>query len=255
MAFETWTDYWNFERSVKTELRYRLSNKSEAFLKEVWRTGQSRIKRMDRGKLFWRAQIGHDWREESDGVEMPSPFGAQRMKPRKNQAMEGRVNAKGIPCLYLATHKKTAVSETRAWVGAPVSVAQFKLEKPAVIMDCSIGHPQKATWYFEEPDEQKREEAVWLMIDRAFSEPVAASDDVADYAPTQILSEFFREQGIDGVVYKSGLGEGFNIALFDIEAATPINCSLFNVKEITVEIEETTNPWFSASHYGVEPDA
>ncbi len=255
MAFETWRDYLVFEKSVKMELRYRLSKKSEVFLNEIWETSKSRIRKIEKGTLFWRAQIGHDWREENDGVEMPSPHCSDRMKPRRYQATEGRVNAKGIPCLYLATDKKTAISETRPWVGTPISVAKFYLDKTVVIIDCSVGHPKKPTWYFEEPNEQVREEAVWLMIDWAFSEPVTLSDDVADYAPTQVISEFFRDKGVEGIVYKSGLGKGLNVALFDIECASPINCLLYDVKEVSLEIEEIANPWFSASHYGIKTNA
>lgn len=248
MAFKTWRDYWIFEKSVKTELRYRLSKTSEVFLNEIWETSKSRKSKIEKGTLFWRAQIGHDWREENDGIEMPSPHISDRMRPRMNQATEGRVNAKGIPCLYLATDKETAISETRPWVGTPISVAQFNLDKTVVVIDCTYGLPSKLTWYFEEPNEQDREEAVWSMIDMAFSAPITLADDVADYAPTQVISEFFRDKGVEGIVYKSGLGKGLNIALFDIECASPINCSLYDVKEVSLEIEETANPWFSAPH-------
>lgn len=56
-------------------------------------------------------------------------------------------------------------------------------------------------------------------------------------------------------LFSSGFGDGLNHALFDIEAATPINCGLFDVTEIQLEIEETANTWFSAAHYGISGDA
>ena len=80
--------------------------------------------------------------------------------------------------------------------------------------------------YFEEPDAPERERAVWRDIDRAFSRPVAVADDVAGYAPTQIMAEVFRQRGFDGVAYRSSLGPPHNIALFDLDAADICNCSL-----------------------------
>jgi len=37
-----------------------------------------------------------------------------------------------------------------------------------------------------------KEKAVWIDIDNAVSHAATASDDRADYAPTQILAELFR---------------------------------------------------------------
>ena len=46
-----------------------------------------------------------------------------------------------------------------------------------------------------------------------------ASDDRADYAATQIVAELFRQNGFDGIAYRSSSGPGHNIALFDLNAA------------------------------------
>src|ERR1039458_6332974 len=45
------------------------------------------------------------------------------MKPKPEKAKEGRVNPKGIPCLHLATHEDTAMSEVRP---RPFSVKRMK---------------------------------------------------------------------------------------------------------------------------------
>jgi hypothetical protein len=41
--------------------------------------------------------------------------------------------------------------------------------------------------------------AVWKDIDRALAQPVTDDHDTADYVPTQVLAEAFREHGFDGV--------------------------------------------------------
>lgn len=97
----------------------------------------------------------------------------------------------------------------------------------------------------EVPDAETKTKAVWIEIDNAFSRPVTLSDDAADYVPTQILAELFRSEGYDAVIYKSQFGEkGYNIALFDPDAAEPVSCAPYQVKKITVEAEQFGNRWF-----------
>jgi len=71
------------------------------------------------------------------------------------------------------------------------------------------------------------------------------SDDTAEYVATQILAELFRREGYDGVAYKSAFGErGFNIALFDLEAAELLNCGLYKVDTLNYRFSEADNPYF-----------
>ncbi|CAB4325875.1 MULTISPECIES: RES family NAD+ phosphorylase [unclassified Brucella] len=108
-----------------------------------------------------------------------------RMMPFRDRAFDGRVNPRGIPCLYMATNDATAVSEVRPAIGAYVTVAGMKCLRELKLIDCSV-LTEKHFIYFNEPERAKIEEAVWSDIDRAFSAPVDRSDDAAEYAPTQI---------------------------------------------------------------------
>ncbi len=141
------------------------------------------------------------------------------------------------------------MAEVRPSVGTYVSVGQFKILRPLTILDCSIGHETAFNFYFEEPHAEEREKAVWNDIDRAFSEPLAVDDSSAVYAPTQILSEIFKGEGYDGLAYKSNLGPGFNLALFDIKAADVINCFLYKVKSVLYEFDDELTPYFVQKHY------
>jgi len=90
-----------------------------------------------------------------------------------------------------------------------------------------------------------RIEAVWADINSAFSEPATRDESTADYVPTQILAELFRDLGYDGVVYRSAFGEdGFNIALFDLDAAEVQSCVLKEVTQMTYDDRALENPWF-----------
>lgn len=104
-------------------------------------------------------------------------------------------------------------------------------------------------FYIKEPSPKEREEAVWNDIDTAFSTPVTGSDDTADYVPTQIIAELFKDKGFDGLGYRSSLGDGFNIVLFDIKAAENINCFLYKIDSVDFKFSQDANPYFSPKHY------
>ena len=247
--FESWQSYSNFEQAVKHHSRYIRPPDIEAFLQTVLKTAQSRIQVLAKDKFLWRAQLGHDLINGGEEVgEVPAPHPPKRMCPRSGRAKEGRANPRGISCLYLASNRDTAMAEVRPWIGSHVSVSQFKTLKDLRIVNCT-SDMKGIVFYFEEPSPKDREEAVWAEIDRAFSRPVTASDDVDDYVPTQIVAELFRANGFDGVGYRSSLGKGYNVVFFDIGVAEPINGFLFELSGIDFNFIETSNPYFLTTHY------
>lgn len=108
------------------------------------------------------------------------------------------------------------------------------------LIDCSVEHAARPI--FRCPPEM-HEKAVWSHIDHAFSAPVSVEEATSEYVPTQILAEAFRQNGYDGIIYKSLLGKGFNVALFDIKAAEIINCSLYKAKSLNFSFEQAGNPY------------
>jgi len=172
---------------------------------------------------------------------------------------DGRVNAKGIACLYLATNEETAALEVRPLIGSYVSIAMFRIVRDLRIVDCSeklVGNLEryfKTEWTTDEIERQ-----VWTDINDAFSLPVERSDAGLTYVPTQIIAETLRLQGYDGVAYKSGYGEnGFNIALFDISGAILQSCGLYTVRKMQAELAMADNPYYvvdPASVGAVDPD-
>lgn len=260
--FASWDSYTKFSRRVRHERRYVLTEEEKAFLATVRSTNRGRDVELPEGMILFRAQRGIDWHTptDEDGNELgeePVGYGAARMKPRRNQATEGRANPAGIPVLYLGTTEQTAISEVRPWVGASVSVARFKLLRALRAIDLSRGHGKSS---FSEVglrhfldgtpvSAEVKEKAVWIDIDNAFSRPVTVSDDAGDYVPTQILAELFRDSGYDAVVYKSQFGEkGFNVVLFSPEDADAINCAPYEVTGIEVAFKEIGNRWFATKH-------
>ncbi len=164
------------------------------------------------------------------------------MIPFSDKAAEGRVNPLGIPCLYCATHWRTAVAEVRPWIGSYATVVRLEVNRPLVLANCTTDD-QEVRIHFDEPDADERAKECWRAIDRAFARPVDRSENFADYAPTQVLAEVFRSMGLDGVGYRSSLGEGHNIALFDLEAATFKSGFLTYVREMKLELDDPSNSY------------
>ena len=245
--FPSWRSYWNFAREVSRNYRYMRSAESEAFLAGVRATSESRRVEIPKGQIYFRAQVGHDWRPMNNDTddEIPCAYPRARMKPLMGRPSDRRANPRGIPSLYLATTEEAAMSEVRPWIGSSVSCGQFKTNRHLTVIDCARRQHEQPLFFdmekgMYEPAPEKRTQAVWAHIDRAFAEPTTRTDDVADYAPTQVLAELFKQSGADGVVYKSQFGDdGFNICLFDPDVADLINCGLFEVEAVKMKFKQT----------------
>ena len=250
--FKSWQSFYHFEQAVRSGNRFFYNPNIKEFLQTVLETSKSRIEKIKEGSILWRSQLGHDWEPYYEGNkhidDFPGPLGPKRMKPLKKSAAEGRANPKGIPYLYLSTDMNTAMAEVRPWVGSYISIGQFKLLKDVTVVNCT-SDDRGAMFYFEEPPPEKKEIAVWKAIDRAFSRPVTPNESTADYVPTQILAEFFKTNGFDGIAYRSSLGKGHNITLFDLDVADLINYTLFEAKKVSFDFTQTSNTYFISKYY------
>ncbi len=260
--FASWRSYQKFEQRVRRHRRHIWTKEIESFLDTVRQTANKRRTRITEGSILWRAQLDIEYRalKDENGMEYgeePVGFPPARMKPDTAHSKEGRANSAGIPVLYLASTKQTAISEVRPWVGSEVSVAQFRITRELATIDLTEGHG-KLSWTNlnlrhligkEEPDAEAREQAVWIDIDNAFSRPVTPSDENVSYLPTRILGELFQEAGFDALVYRSQFDQGdrvgYNIAVFDLEDAEIINCAPYEVEGIEVKFKEIGNRWSS----------
>lgn len=218
--FKSFMSFQDFKSAVQFDLRYVRSPENEKFLKTILETATPREVTLKENSIFWRAQLGHDWREETqDNItfKVKCPLSRNRMKPHPDRAVEGRANPKGIPCLYVSTTKATAIHEVRPWIGSYVSVGQFKLVRELKVVNCAHNHDTPIV-YSQGLSDENIEIAVWSDIDRAFAEPLTHAEDTAKYAATQVIAESFKKEGLDGIVYRSNFGKGgYNIALFEID--------------------------------------
>ena len=199
------------------------------------------------GSILFRAQIGfrdgniHDY----EGSKVIEAFESERMKPLPLQAAGGRANPKGVPYLYLSDDEVTSLSELRPQITQHLSLARFTTNRNIKLVDCcSLVGPNHYTSCIFNPPKSQEEigNAIWSIINIAFTRPVNNNESSSDYIPTQILAELFKTEGFDGVRYKSNLGVGNNFALFDLGLVDLASCTLRKTESINYNFEDCGTP-------------
>lgn len=240
--FEGPLDYGKFSFLIKNKNRDPGGTLCQHFLECLLATCKTRITELPEETELWRAQLGSDIRYAGNGIihTAPRPFQPLRMKPLPQKAKGGRANSVGVPRLYLSTDRETAMAECRPWLAAHISIAMFYTIRGLRLVDLSkdelipVGIDRIER---RDADQEFAEKATWGEMNRAFAKPVQRSEPSTDYMPTQRIADFFECNGFDGLKYKSALGEGHNIALFDLSSAEQAHCRLFDVKDIRYSFE------------------
>ncbi len=186
----------------------------------------------DRPEKWFRARIQKEGRSYTCD-EMGAP-------PRRS-ASHGRANPAGIPYLYLGSEEQTAVAEVRPHPGEVVSVAEFVIEGDLNLID--LREPRALVSPFLIGDEyalsalRGGDIAFLEALGDGLTTPVLPTAAAIDYTESQYLCEFIKMRGFHGVVYKSSVGDGFNLALFDTaKANAQEEVREFEVKKVSVSM-------------------
>lgn len=160
--------------------------------------------------------------------------------PPPRLALHGRANPPGIPYLYLGSSPQTAASEIRPHTGEVACVADF--EVPADFRAVDLRNPRQlvSPFLLEDEDQIGLMRADIAFLERLGDEltrPVLPQGAAIDYVPSQYLCEFIKKCGYDGVVYRSSVSDGINLALFDPARAVGGNVTLYTVSRVSVTIE------------------
>ena len=234
--------YHEFEQRCRHEWRHCHDDAVHAFLDGLVTSAAQHEWVVQPTDVLWRAQLGCDEErtpsldEEGGTLDVAVAFDASRMMPSPGHSSDGRVSPRGIATLYTATDEATAVSEVRPHVGAAVTVSQMQPTRNLRVVDCHSRHGESAFFGISGRDPMAE---AWVALNRAFARPLYDLARTDLYAPTQIVSEWFRRAGFDGVAFKSSLGPGKNVAVFDPTTAKPITGQVVDVRSITVHYEST----------------
>jgi len=181
------------------------------------------------GNHLYRARI------QSDDTVIPL---ANMGRPSAQQVKNGRANPVGIPYLYAASTPETAIAETRPHPGDRLSVARFRVTESLRLLN--LQHPRKTISPFGDVYDSDllalRHDLAFLShLEGELSKPILPRVADLEYLPTQYLCEFIKNCGYDGVVFKSSISNGANVALFDDIKVQADTLMLYEVTKLHYE--------------------
>lgn len=164
--------------------------------------------------------------------------------PPQRMTGHGRANPAGIPYLYLSSTEETAVSEMRPHTGERACVADFSIPTGLKILD--LRHPRALVSPFDLGDEDQigllRSDIDFLeRLGEELTRPILPQGAMIDYVPSQYLCEFVKKCGYAGVIYRSAVCEGINLALFNPSLAKPIRVRPYIIQQVSVTVREITS--------------
>lgn len=235
-------DWNNFCKSIKHEYRF-FHDYSENIEFEIERTFDYKTfeyaeRLIDSSKILYRGREGYLFDKNTNAIK---PYRVKDMGiPGQNIISNGRANPNGINYLYTADDIPTVLSEIRSWKGAIVSVAKIEIRKTLKIVDLTNIFEIKSPFQMEFNNLRKDIESVEIlkMFGNELTKPVNPKYSPVDYIPTQFICELIRSKGYDGIMFKSSLGEGSNVVLFDMKKIKIKDVELYKVKEIKYEPEK-----------------
>lgn len=194
------------------------------------------------GSMWYRARMGAK-RRAANYKDMGGPP-TYYFEPHKNKeiasppvglATAGRVNRPGVSYLYLASNTSTAAAEIRPHPGEYISLGQFEVVKNISVIDLR-SHDLTKLW--RNDDELEKLELI-IAMEKVFA-MAAPPSNRSTYTLTQFLGELFRRLGFDGVLYRSTVGDGHNLVVFNPAHAQWMADSgrAMNVTKVSYELED-----------------
>lgn len=159
--------------------------------------------------------------------------------PPRRIAGHGRANPAGIPYLYLGSTPETALSETRPHTGEKACVADFSIPGGLTLLDLRSPRALVSPFVLSDEDEIGLLRSDIDFLERLGDEltrPILPQGALIDYVPSQYLCEFIKKCGYAGVIYRSSVSDGINLALFNPALAVAARIRTFIIDHVSVDV-------------------
>lgn len=136
----------------------------------------------------------------------------------------GRSNPKYVKYLYVAESPTTAIFEVRPFIYDAVNIAKIQINEPLKVANIAVELD-----LFNNKDTTLEMHVVG-MIQGAFSKP---TNDTDDYIPTQVIAEYIKSLGYDGIRFNSSIHSGgVNLTIFNYGKCEAISSQDFRIENI-----------------------
>lgn len=215
-----------FVTEIKTKNRYHsklinfdILEKYCSFIRKTYKAGVQ----------FYRARIS-----ERDGFPIE-----EMSSPPAGKSSEGRANARGITCLYLASDVETTLHEVRAGVFDFVSVGTFQLKQDITVVNlraiAGISPFVEGLDYLDHAINKQYLE----KLNFEMSKSLRRNDSTLDYVPTQYIVDFIKSiehngmQEYSGIEYNSTTNPGgYNLAIFTPDLFECLSVDVYDIEKL-----------------------
>jgi hypothetical protein len=199
------------ERRLERENFYAVEAAMEDLVDRIAAYVESKI---DEGTLWYRGRIGFSLSEIHFGfntvTRVVTPYqNAEISALPPPLASAGRMNRAGVSVLYVASDINTALAEIRPHPGHTISVAGFRTTRSLRVARFDVPIAD-----FCSSDKMLEEFALIYHVDSLLSLPVIP-EEKHRYAATQLLADVLIRRGFDAISYRSSVGNGTNLCVFD----------------------------------------
>lgn len=182
------------------------------------------------GTTLYRARITPDDKDVWGINEMGCP------PVEKTKA--GRANPAGIPYLYLCKDDETPLYETRTSLQDRVTIGKFEVEENLKVVNLSA-QISLYRLYLNQPLIPCMQKKIFFdKVREDMSKPKRSVATEIEYVPTQLVCEYCKRKGYDGICFNSSLNKrGVNVVVFKEDKLNCVNTYNKVVTEITIKSE------------------
>lgn len=161
--------------------------------------------------------------------------------PPREKRSAGRVNPEGVGVLYLSSKSITALYEVRSNLYDYVTIGEFILLQDIKVVN--LEGISSVSPFIYSPGNDLQQYAVNQKCLKEIAEdigkPMRRNDSPLEYLPTQIISEYIKSQGYDGVEYASTMTkDGYNLAMFSETLFKCVSTKVYEVAGLSYLPEE-----------------
>jgi len=234
----------NEARCIYESIIEKIKNSNRFFiddseLKLLYHLFADRTSYIEEKSVFYRAREYDEVEDKKEGKE-PQFEGYDAkgsfINFESRWPTDNRMNPQGIYVLYCASDIETCITELKPYVGGEYSVATLIANKRLKIVDLS----KKVI--------PENEQDVFLSsLCKYVVGGISKGNGGEDYVFPQFLAGYCKHCGFDGLAYRSKYstfsdtenGKGVNYSIFSYDKCDVVSSKLYDVNNITIEIDRT----------------